>query len=167
MSQMPDNRRVIVTNTTPLIALAVGLGNLDILRSLYSRVVVPLEVAEELHGAGIEAAGVSAFEQANWLERLDKPSAITPYLGNTLDRGEASVIQTALDLNIHLVCIDETVGRRVARLSGLTLTGSIGVLIKARQQGYPVSMPLVINRMREHGVWLSEEVVRFALAHQN
>ncbi len=167
MSPMPDTRQAIVTNTTPLIALAVVIGNLEILRSLYSRVVVPLEVAEELHGTGIEAAGVSAFEQADWLERLDKPSVITPYLGNTLDRGEASVIQTALDLNIPLVCIDETAGRRVARLSGLTLTGSIGVLIKARQQGYPVSIPLAINRMREHGIWLSDEVVRFALAHQN
>lgn len=129
--------------------------------------VVPLEVAEELHGAGIEAAGVSAFEQAIWLEILDKPSAIAPYLGNTLDRGEASFIQTALDLNIPLVCIDETAGRRVARLSGLTLTGSIGVLVKARQQGYPVSIPLAIIRMREHGIWLSDEVVRFALARQN
>lgn len=101
------------------------------------------------------------------MERLDKPSAITPYLGNTLDRGEASVIQTALDLNIPLVCIDETAGRRIARLSGLTLTGSIGVLIKACQQGYPVSIPQAINHMREHGIWLSDEVVRFALAHQN
>lgn len=167
MSPMPDTRQAIVTNTTPLIALAVGIGNLEILKSLYSRVVVPLEVAEELLGAGIEAAGVAAFEQADWLERLDKPRAITPYLGNTLDRGEASVIQTALDLNIPLVCIDETAGRRVARLSGLTLTGSIGVLIKARQQGYPVSIPQAINRMREHGIWLSDAVVRFALAHQN
>lgn len=42
MSPMPDTRRTIVTNTTPLIALAVGLGNLEILKSLYSRVVVPL-----------------------------------------------------------------------------------------------------------------------------
>lgn len=167
MSPMPDTRRAIVTNTTPLIALAVGTGNLEILRSLYSRVVVPLEVADELHGAGIEAAGVSAFEQADWLERLDKVSAITPYLGNTLDRGEASVIQTALDLDISLVCIDESAGRRVARLSGLTITGSIGVMIKARQKGYPVSIHLAIDRMREHGIWLSDEVVRFALAHQN
>lgn len=72
-----------------------------------------------------------------------------------------------LDLNIPLICIDESVGRRVARLSGLTLTGSIGVLIKARQLGYPVSISEAIGRMREHGIWLSDEVVRFAMAHQS
>jgi predicted nucleic acid-binding protein len=149
-----------------LIGLAVGTGSLDILRALYGRVVVPLEVHEELHAAGERAPGLDAFRQAHWLERMAHPIFIPPYLGNTLDRGEALVIQTALDLNISLVCIDESVGRRVARLSGLTLTGSIGVLIKARQQGYPVSIPQAIERMREHGIWLSDEVVRFALGYQ-
>jgi len=128
---MPDVARSLVTNTTPLIALAVGVGNLDILRTIYDRVVVPLEVCEEIHAHGNDAPGVYAFDRADWLERLPAPAVISPYLRNTLDRGEASVIQTALDLQIPLVCIDESVGRRVARLSGLALTGSIGVLIKA------------------------------------
>jgi predicted nucleic acid-binding protein len=162
---MPDLGRAIVTNTTPLIALAVGTGSLDILRALYSRVVVPREVDEEIHAIGSDAPGVAAFDGAGWLERPDEPVAIAPYLRNTLDRGEASVIQTALDLQIPLVCIDEGVGRRIARLSGLTLTGSIGILIKARQMGHPVSIPQAIERMRDHGIWLSAEVVRYALAH--
>jgi predicted nucleic acid-binding protein len=88
---------------------------------------------------------------------------VSSYLANTLDRGEAAVIQTALNLNIPLVCIDEAVGRRVARLSDLSLTGSIGVLLKAKQLGYEVSMAQAVSRMREHGIWLSAEVIRFAL----
>lgn len=89
---------------------------------------------------------------------------INPWLANTLDRGEASVIQTALDEGIGLVCIDETVGRRIARLNGLTLTGAIGILLKAHQRGYPVAIPEAIERMRKHGIWLSERLVRQALA---
>ena len=57
---MPDSARIIVTNTTPLIALAVGVGSLDILNVLYDRVVVPREVDEELHAAGDIAPGVIA-----------------------------------------------------------------------------------------------------------
>ncbi len=45
---MPDRNRVLVTNTTPLIAITAATGSLDVLRFLYSRVVVPLEVAEEV-----------------------------------------------------------------------------------------------------------------------
>ena len=162
---MPDARRAIVTNTTPLIALAAGTGGLEILRALYDRLIVPFEVVDELHAAGGDALGVAAFEKATWLERRTAAVPVSKLLGSTLDQGEASVIQTALNEGISLVCIDETVGRRVARMSGLTLTGSIGVLIKARRQGYAVSIPQVLERMRENGIWLSEEVVRFALAH--
>lgn len=39
--------RSLVTNTTPLIALTAATGGLDVLRFLFERVVVPLEVAQE------------------------------------------------------------------------------------------------------------------------
>ena len=156
-------RQTIVTNTTPLIAISAATGSLDVLRFLYSRVVVPLEVQTELRAAGSLALGVQEMNAASWLDYQTVDIVISPYLANTLDRGEAAVIQTALNAQIELVCIDETVGRRVARLSGLTLTGSIGVLLKAKKLGYELSMEEAVNRMRQHGIWLSDEVVKFAL----
>lgn len=86
---MPDARRAIVTDTTPLIALAAGTGELEILRALYDRVIVPFEVAEELHAADGDALGVAAFEKATWLERRTAAVPVSQLLGNTLDRGEA------------------------------------------------------------------------------
>jgi predicted nucleic acid-binding protein len=159
----PIATQTVVTNTTPLIALTAATGSLDVLRFLYARVVVPLEVQTELRAAGPQALGVAALNEATWLDCRPATVTIAAYLANTLDRGEASVIQTAIDLGIPLVCIDETVGRRVARLSGLTLTGSIGILLKAKQLGYGVSMDQAVARMRQHGIWLSDTVTRFAL----
>lgn len=160
---MPDADRILVTNTTPLIALAVATGSLDVFKSLYARVVVPTAVAEEILAAGDAAPGVKAFLEASWLER-SPPAAVSAYLANSLDRGEAAVIQTALNEGVTLVCIDEVVGRRVARLSGLTVTGSIGVLVKAKRQGYRLNMHEALRRLQEHGIWLSDDVVRFALS---
>lgn len=161
---MHEGGRVIVTNTTPLIALAVATGSLDILRALYDRVVVPLEVSEELQGAGPQAPGMDAFRKATWLECRKEAVELPLYLRNTLDRGEASVIQTAVIEHIGKVCIDESVGRRVARLNGLVLTGTAGILVKASQQGYPINLTLALERMKSHGIWLGEMVVRFVLA---
>jgi len=59
---MPDQSRVIVTNTTPLIALTAATGNLGVLRSLYARVIVPYEVAEKIRVGGKDAFGVDVFE---------------------------------------------------------------------------------------------------------
>lgn len=65
---------------------------------------------------------------------------------------------------IEKVCIDESVGRRIARLNGLVLTGTAGILVKARQLGYPVDLVLALEQMKSHGIWLGEAVVRFILA---
>ncbi|OGB27165.1 MAG: hypothetical protein A3I66_20295 [Burkholderiales bacterium RIFCSPLOWO2_02_FULL_57_36] len=43
------------------------------------------------------------------------------------------------------------------------LNGSVGVLLKAKRLGYDVSIPEALQRMRAQGIWLSEQVVRFAL----
>jgi predicted nucleic acid-binding protein len=87
-----------------------------------------------------------------------------PFLRHSLDVGEAAVIQTAIDLHLPLVCIDEAAGRRLARLCSLDLTGSIGVLIKASSLGYELSIPDALNRMQQKGIWLSEKVIQFALS---
>jgi predicted nucleic acid-binding protein len=48
-------------------------------------------------------------------------------------------------------------------LSGLSITGSIGILLRAKKQGYPITIQNSIQRMTERGVWLSEKVINFAL----
>jgi predicted nucleic acid-binding protein len=159
-SKMPDSRAVVI-NTTPLIALSVATGSVEVLRTLYDRVIVPHEVQQEILAAGKQAPGVAAFIASEWLERLPEPQCIPNYLNNTLDRGEASVIQAALEWGIGRVCIDEKVGRRIARLNSLKVTGSIGILAKARQQGYQLDTDEVLARLRNHGIWLGKEIEQF------
>ena len=158
---MPD--RALVVNTTPLIALAAA-GCFNTLPLLYQRVIVPLEVADEIRAGGKHGIGVAELNSSPWLQIQTGNAAIPAYLANALDRGEAAVIATALDRGIRLVCIDETVGRRVARLSGLDLTGSLGILIKAKHGGFPVVIADAVRRMRDQGIWLSAQVIASALA---
>ena len=73
------------------------------------------------------------------------------------------MIQIALNENIQNVCIDETFGRRIARLHNLKVTGSVGILVKAKNKGISFSMRDAIQKMKENGVWLSDEVIEFAL----
>jgi hypothetical protein len=50
---------VIILNSSPVLHLAAGLGDLDILPSLYGPVVVPAEVVSELEfGAALDDAAV-------------------------------------------------------------------------------------------------------------
>jgi len=159
---MPETEEIVI-NTGPLLAIIAGIGDLTFLERLYKRILVPFEVCHEIEAGGSSGFGVNEFRRAGFLEKRSTLIKITPFLQNALDLGEASVIQLALDENIQTVCIDETVGRRIARLNGLNLTGSIGVLIRAKQDGFDFSMREAIRRMESHCIYLSQKVVDFAL----
>ncbi|MCX7111226.1 MAG: DUF3368 domain-containing protein [Proteobacteria bacterium] len=153
----------LVINTTPILALIAAVGSLDMLPLLYRRVWVPWEVCREIQAGGSEGFAILEFERDEWLYKQNQPVTLSPLLRNSLDLGEAAVIQLALQHGIPLVAIDETVGRRFARLSGLTVTGAIGILLRAKSLGYPLSMAEAIRRMRQRGIWLGNKVVEFAL----
>ena len=159
---MPDDKSLVI-NTGPTLAIIAATGDLLILKELYREVHVPLEVCAELQHGGMSDFGVREFENADWLNKWHEPQSITPLLANSLDKGEASVIQLALDKNIPLVAIDERVGRRLARLSGLKLTGSMGILIRAKKEGLLPSIRSAVEKMQEKGIWLSQSVIDFAI----
>ncbi len=162
---MPDS--AIVINTSPTLGLIAALGDLSLLSGLYQRVVVPHAVQAEVLDAGQEGFGIDIFLQAHFLERIAAPVALAPLLRGSLDRGEAEVIACAQMLDIDLVCIDEIQGRRIARLSGLRVTGSLGVLLKLKATGRIDSLKSCIDRMRKQGIWLSDELEKQALAMAN
>jgi predicted nucleic acid-binding protein len=163
---MPETEALVI-NTGPLLALISGYGDLSLLKKIYKRILVPFEVCLEIQAGGNLAFGIQEFKKASFLEKQAGPLSIIGYLRNSLDLGEASVIQLALNENIQTVCIDEAVGRRVARLNGLRLTGSIGVLIRAKKIGLDFSMQEVIKKMQANGIYLSQKVIDFALMQVN
>jgi predicted nucleic acid-binding protein len=152
----------MVINTSPLIALVAALGDLRVLQR-YHPVDVPFEVCQEILIENATRFAASEFEAATWLQKWQTPLSFSPMLLNSLDRGEAAVIQLALNENIQTVCIDESRARRLARLNGLSVTGSIGILLRAKREGYSFSMQQAIQRMQTHGIWLSQTVIAFAL----
>ncbi len=158
---MPETQEIVI-NTGPIIALVAALGDLRVLQ-IYQRVWVPFEVCQEIVIGGKARFALAEFEVAHWLQKHPHSLQIAPGLRNTLDKGEAAVIQLALDKAVSTVCIDEPAGRRAARLYDLALTGSVGILLRALREGYTFSMRAAIERMRTHGIRLSTRVIEFAL----
>lgn len=112
----------IVINTGPIISLVAATGNLNLLQKLYKNVLVPLEVHNEIFKESSKQFAAKEYSEAEFLIKYDVKQNINPFLKNILDEGEASVIQLALNEGIDTVCIDEKVGRRIAKLNDLHLT---------------------------------------------
>lgn len=159
--------KAIVLNTSPTLALVAALGSLDLLGKIYQRVLFSDIVAQEIRHAGRLGFGVDAFEAALKtgvpFELRELSQAIAPWLAAALDAGEASVIALANQANVPLVGIDELAGRRVARLNGLQVTGSLGILLKLKAARHISEIAPCLARMRAQGIWLSADLQAQAL----
>ena len=81
-----------------------------------------------------------------------------------LDHGEASAIALAIEAGVPIVAIDERRGRLVAREMGLAVTGSVGLLLRAKRLGFIDAVAPRLMAMRGHGIWLGESLMRRVLA---
>jgi predicted nucleic acid-binding protein len=156
---MPESTRVVVVNTTPLVALSL-VGQIDLLRLLYAQVLIPPAVQAEILAGGPAGIGVADLRRADWIRvaELRDPRRVDLLLTD-LDRGEAEVIVLAQETNADLVIIDERLARWHAARLGLILTGTLGVLLRAKSQGHITVVKPLLEQLREGGIWLSEQVV--------
>ena len=150
---MPD--RAVLCDASPLIYLH-RIGQLDVLRRLYGEIVVPAAVAEELqHGLEL-GFNCPRLATLPWVRIKPLPGAVSPMVVPDLGAGEAELIALA---RLHpgcVVVIDETLGRRLAKLNGISVTGTAGVLLRAKQRGFIASLTDSLNRLVTEGFWLDE-----------
>lgn len=149
----------LVINTGPLISFS-HIDAFDVLRQLPLRIVTTEIVREEFLCGSDSPVG----DWPDWLEILPLQQQIPPLATISLDRGEASVIQLALEKSIETVCIDEVLGRRCAKALKLQVTGSLGLLGVAKRHGVIAAARPLIAAMSSHGNWFRKELVAQFLA---
>lgn len=146
----------VVSNTTPIISL-LKLNQLDLLRRLYQQIQIPYAVYHEVE-AGKAKAFYKDLSAVNWIEIVEiKDKQAVKYLLD-LDAGEAEAIILASELNADLIILDEKLGRYYARNADLRVTGTIGVLIKAKTVGLISELKPLLNELTEKDVWISEKL---------
>ncbi len=137
--------QTVVVDSSALIALSAA-GLLDLLQKLYSSVRITSIIRSEVH-ADLPA----------WIILDDNyEQSKCSILQIDLDPGEASAIALALRHKHFLLLIDEAKGRKVASRLNLKISGTLGVLLKAKQLGYLSSGRDALNRIEKSGFYISE-----------
>jgi uncharacterized protein len=135
----------------------------DLLHRLYTEVVVPRIVLDEVVVAGAGMTGADAVAAAHWLRIEDV--APDPDLLEVLDRGEAAALPLAARLLATLL-VDDGAARAIAGARGIRVVGTIGLLLRAKRKQYLAAVGPVIAQMDQLGMYVSErlreEVVRLA-----
>lgn len=140
---------IVFSNTTPFIALA-SIGQLELLPKLFGKVRVAESVIDECAEGG--RILVPNLRSLDWVTPVaDEATSTLPILFE-LDRGEKQTIGLARKHGAAKVIIDERLGRRVAEYLGLSVTGTLGVLAKAKSTGLIPSFLDAAQAMRQQGI---------------
>jgi predicted nucleic acid-binding protein len=136
----------VITDTSCLIVLS-NIGQLDILRELYTTMLITPEVAAEF--------GEFLPE---WIHTTHVADPLkTRMLQNYLELGEASAIALAVETPDALIILDDKKARRIAKDLGLQLTGALGVIAKAYQTGLITDIEGVIADLRQSNFRIPHE----------
>ncbi|WP_347989242.1 DUF3368 domain-containing protein [Methylomonas sp. AM2-LC] len=77
-----------------------------------------------------------------------------------LDKGEKHTLDMACQYQADWVIIDEKIGRNMAEYLGLNVTGTLGILLKAKQQGLIISFLDNVKAMQAQGIYYQESLIR-------
>ena len=144
---MHDN---IIIDTSVLIALE-KCDLLNILCNIYKTVIVMEAVIAEFGEINLPCMKV---------ENISSP--ILNLLMNTvnLGKGEAQVIAYALNAKEIPVLLDDLKSRKIAKNMDITVSGTIGLLIKAQKKGLIESAYKRANILKEKGFYISEKLLK-------
>jgi predicted nucleic acid-binding protein len=151
---VPD---LVISDTSPLFYLH-RLRRLDLLQKLYQRITVPQAVADELKVGGDQGEDVPNIREYEWLKvrSVRVPEVIT--LITDLGAGEAQVLALAIEEPGSLVILDDSLARQIARLRSLRITGTAGVLLKAKHEGHILAVAPLLDRLMQLDFRLSDAV---------
>lgn len=155
--------RKVIVNTTPLIALC-HVGQLDILKKMYGEIAIPQAVYRELSAKKESICKKQVDASLDWIhvEKIENQMAKSMFKTQLHD-GEVEVMILAKEKSADTVIIDDANAKKYAKYLKLPVTGTLGVLIKAKRQGSISQLKPVLQEMIDKNIYISEKLMKYCL----
>jgi hypothetical protein len=124
------------------------LDLLKLLPALVGSVTVPPAVVEELSEGQRLGINLPNPLSHSWIIVRSPVSAPALRLITDLGPGESEVLALALETPNSIVILDDDLARRTAEMSGIRLTGTLGILLDAKQAGLLEEIAPLLERLQ-------------------
>ena len=162
---------IVVSDTTPIISL-MKVGKLELLERLFEVVYIPTAVYRELTENEAYQEEAKIVQKCGFLilaeVKNEKAVAILRQFTG-LDAGESEAIILADEKQSDVLLMDEHRGRQVAKKMGITIAGTIGILIQAFDERMLTKKDVeeCIERLKENDIRISEKLYQRLRRHMD
>lgn len=144
--------RKVIVNSTPLIALC-KVNQLELLRELYTEITIPEAVFQEVTAKN-DSVKRKNLENGAWIHVQSVSDTIDRRMYKAkLHDGEVEVMILAQETKADLVIIDDNAARKTAIYLSLPLTGTVGVLLRAKAEGLVPKVMPIVDSMEQNGLY--------------
>lgn len=155
--------RRVVANSTPIIVLG-NIGRARLLYDVYGNIFIPEAMRREVLAKRDDA---SRFLDSNptWVhvEGAPEPDDLS-LMRARLHAGEVEAIMLARSTGADLVILDDNAAKKVAKHLGVPVTGTLGVLVRAKRLGLLGEVAPVLDELAGVGFYVGDRVRDLVLA---
>lgn len=148
--------KTIISDTSCFIILT-NIGELELLHKVYGQITTTPDIAAEYGDPLPEWVKIAAVRDKYKQQLLELQ----------IDKGESSAIALAMETPNSTLILDDIKARKVARQLGLTYTGTIGVIIKAKLRGIIPTIKPLLSKIKQTDFRLSTDIELQALKEAN
>ncbi len=148
----------VIVNSTPLIILS-NINQLDLLKKLYSEIYIPAAVFNEVTEK-TDSACQQMKSHSDWIHvcKITDESQKRMYQAK-LHAGEVEVMILAQENpKADLVILDDNAAKKTAKFLGLNVTGSLGVILKAKKMDILKEVTPLMNQLISNGFYITKEI---------
>jgi predicted nucleic acid-binding protein len=151
----------VICNTSPLQYL-FQIDLLEVLREQFDQVLVPEAVAAELDEGRRRNVPLPKLEDLDWVTITSTHDGLpSPVRG--LGKGERAVLALGAHMPQAVLLLDDMRARSYATRHGMNTTGTLGMVLLAKERAMIPSVAAVLSRLERYGFRLSDRTRHAAL----
>ena len=152
-----------ISDTSPICYFA-RLGLLDVLQKLLGRMLVPMAVVDEIDRGRAFIPELPNLRLLDWVDIEMVAADISDASSSQLGPGETEALTLAKSLSDVCLLMDDFQAREQAIKSGISVRGTLALLLMAKEKEYIQEVGPLIDQLKEMGFRLSDSLQNTVLS---
>ncbi len=145
---MPAKFKTVIADASCFIIL-FKIGELKLLSEIFDEIYTTVEIAEEFGFSLPSWVNIHPVNNKTYQQKLELE----------LDRGEASALALSLEIENVIVILDDYKARKLAERLGITYTGTLGLILRAKLEGIIPSVKELLEKIKKTNFHFSKDIL--------